>query len=176
MAAGTIAGRNLLAEIAGSGSALMAVAVIGILMVMIIPLPTWMLDLLLSVSIVLSIVILLMSLYVTKPLDFSVFPSVLLTVTLLRLSLNVASARLILLHGSEGTGAAGQVIKSFGSFVVGGNYVVGFIVFAVLVLINFVVITKGATRVGGSCRPLHPRCHAGKADEHRRRSQHGAHY
>ena len=147
MAAGTIAGRNLWSEIAGSGSALLAIGVIGILMVMIIPLPTWMLDLLLSVSIVLSIVILLMSLYVNKPLDFSVFPSVLLTVTLLRLSLNVASARLILLHGNEGTGAAGQVIKSFGTFVVGGNYVVGFIVFAVLVLINFVVITKGATRV-----------------------------
>lgn len=134
-------------DIVGSGSALMAISVVGILMVMIIPLPTWMLDLLLSVSIVLSIVILLMSLYVTKPLDFSVFPSVLLTVTLLRLSLNVASARLILLHGNEGTGAAGQVIKSFGTFVVGGNYIVGFIVFSVLVLINFVVITKGATRV-----------------------------
>jgi flagellar biosynthesis protein FlhA len=88
-----------------------------------------------------------MSMYVTKPLDFSAFPSVLLVVTLLRLSLNVASARLILLHGSEGTGAAGQVIKSFGTFVVGGNYVVGFIVFSVLVLINFIVITKGATRV-----------------------------
>ncbi|MDD5167386.1 MAG: flagellar biosynthesis protein FlhA [Syntrophales bacterium] len=147
MAAGTIAGRNLWSEIAGSGSAVMGVGVIGILMVMIIPLPTWMLDLLLSMSIMISIVILLMALYVTKPLDFSVFPSVLLTVTLLRLSLNVASARLILLHGSEGTGAAGQVIKSFGTFVVGGNYVVGFIVFSVLVLINFIVITKGATRV-----------------------------
>ena len=147
MAAGTIAGRNMLSELAGSGSAMMAIGVIGILMVMIIPLPTWMLDILLSVSIMMSIVILLMSMYVTKPLDFSAFPSVLLIVTLLRLSLNVASARLILLHGSEGTGAAGQVIKSFGTFVVGGNYVVGFIVFSVLVLINFVVITKGATRV-----------------------------
>jgi flagellar biosynthesis protein FlhA len=82
-----------------------------------------------------------------KPLDFSAFPSVLLTVTLLRLSLNVASTRLILLHGHEGTGAAGEVIKAFGSFVVGGNYVVGVIVFSVLVLINFVVITKGATRI-----------------------------
>jgi len=147
VAAGTIAGRNIWSEITGSGSALMAVGVVGILMVMIIPLPTWMLDILLSVSIMTSIVILLMSMYVTKPLDFSAFPSVLLVVTLLRLSLNVASARLILLHGSEGTGAAGQVIKAFGTFVVGGNYVVGFIVFSVLVLINFVVITKGATRV-----------------------------
>ncbi|MDQ5985841.1 MAG: Flagellar biosynthesis protein FlhA [Syntrophus sp. SKADARSKE-3] len=147
MATGTLAQRNIWTEIIGSGSAVMAVGVIGILMVMIIPLPTWMLDILLSVSIMVSIVVLLMSLYVMKPLDFSVFPSVLLTVTLLRLALNVASARLILLHGSEGTGAAGQVIKSFGTFVVGGNYVVGFIVFSVLVLINFIVITKGATRV-----------------------------
>ena len=147
MAAGAIAEKNMWGEIAGSGSAVMAMAVIGILVVMIIPLPTWMLDILLSVSIMVSIVILMMALYVTKPLDFSVFPSVLLVVTLLRLSLNVASARLILLHGSDGAGAAGQVIKSFGTFVVGGNYIVGFIVFSVLVLINFIVITKGATRV-----------------------------
>jgi len=147
MAAGVMTRSNIWAEIAGSGSALMAIGVIGILMVMIIPLPTWMLDVLLSLSIMVSIVILLMSMYITKPLDFSAFPSVLLVVTLLRLSLNVASARLILLHGSEGTGAAGQVIKSFGTFVVGGNYFIGFIVFSVLVLINFIVITKGATRV-----------------------------
>ncbi len=147
MAAGEIAARSIWKEITGSGSAMMAVGVVGILMVMIVPIPTWALDILLSVSIMTSIVILLMSMYVTKPLDFSAFPSVLLVVTLLRLSLNVASARLILLHGSEGTGAAGQVIKAFGTFVVGGNYVVGFIVFSVLVLINFVVITKGATRV-----------------------------
>jgi flagellar biosynthesis protein FlhA len=105
------------------------------------------LDILLSVSLTFSIIILLMSMYVLKPLQFSVFPSVLLIVTLLRLSLNVASTRLILLHGNDGTDAAGQVIKAFGTFVVGGNYVVGFIVFLVLVLINFVVITKGATRV-----------------------------
>jgi flagellar biosynthesis protein FlhA len=114
---------------------------------MVIPLPALVIDLLLSLSITIAIVILLMSMFVLKPLDFSVFPSVLLTVTLFRLSLNVASTRLILLHGNEGTGAAGQVIKAFGTFVVGGNYVVGFIVFAVLTLINFVVITKGATRI-----------------------------
>ena len=130
-----------------SSSAMMAMGVIGILLVMMVPLPTIMLDILLSFSITISIIILLMSMYVLKPLDFSAFPSVLLTVTLLRLSLNVASTRLILLHGSEGTGAAGQVIKAFGTFVVGGNYVVGLIVFSVLVLINFVVITKGATRI-----------------------------
>ncbi len=126
---------------------LMGVGVIGVLMVMVIPLPALVIDLLLSLSITIAIVILLMSMFVLKPLDFSVFPSVLLTVTLFRLSLNVASTRLILLHGNEGTGAAGQVIKAFGTFVVGGNYVVGFIVFAVLTLINFVVITKGATRI-----------------------------
>jgi flagellar biosynthesis protein FlhA len=126
---------------------LMGVGVIAILMVMVIPLPSLVIDLLLSLSITASIVILLMSMFVLKPLDFSVFPSVLLTVTLFRLSLNVASSRLILLHGNEGTGAAGQVIKAFGTFVVGGNYVVGIIVFTVLTLINFVVITKGATRI-----------------------------
>lgn len=138
--------KGFLADLS-SGSALLAVGVVGILLVMVVPLPTVILDILLSLSITVSIVILLMAVYVAKPLDFSVFPSVLLIVTLLRLSLNVASTRLILLHGNEGTDAAGQVIKAFGSFVVGGNYVVGLIVFAVLVLINFVVITKGATRI-----------------------------
>ncbi len=140
-------GNNPFIDSARSSSAMMAMGVVGILMVMIIPIPTFFLDILLSFSITLSIIILLMSMYVLKPLHFSVFPSVLLIATLLRLSLNVASTRLILLHGNEGTAAAGQVIKAFGTFVVGGNYVVGLIVFMVLVLINFVVITKGATRV-----------------------------
>jgi flagellar biosynthesis protein FlhA len=139
--------RSALSSITTGSSAMLAVGVIGILLVMLVPLPTFILDILLSFSITISIIILLMSMYVMKPLDFSAFPSVLLTVTLLRLSLNVASTRLILLHGHEGTGAAGEVIKAFGSFVVGGNYVVGMIVFSVLVLINFVVITKGATRI-----------------------------
>ena len=130
-----------------SGTAVLAVGVIGVLIIMIVPLPTFLLDLLLSFNITISIIILLMSMYVLRPLDLSVFPSLLLTVTLLRLSLNVASTRLILLHGNEGTAAAGQVIKAFGTFVVGGNYVVGLIVFSVLTLINFVVITKGATRI-----------------------------
>lgn len=126
---------------------MMALGVIGILMVMMIPLPTLLLDILLSFSITVSIIILLMSMYVLKPLDFSIFPSILLVVTLLRLSLNVASTRLILLHGNEGATAAGHVIHAFGTFVVGGNYVVGLIVFTVLVLINFIVITKGSTRI-----------------------------
>ncbi|MDZ4163894.1 MAG: FHIPEP family type III secretion protein, partial [Smithellaceae bacterium] len=123
------------------------IGVIGILVVMIIPIPTALLDILLSLNLTLGIIIFLMSMFVLKPLDFSVFPSILLMTTLFRLALNVASTRLILLYGNEGTEAAGQVIKAFGTFVVGGNYVVGFIVFLVLVLINFVVITKGATRV-----------------------------
>ncbi|MGO9137361.1 MAG: flagellar biosynthesis protein FlhA [Syntrophales bacterium] len=130
-----------------SGTALLGIGVIGVLVIMIVPLPKFLLDLLLSFNITVSIVILLMSMYVLRPLDLSSFPSILLTVTLLRLSLNVASTRLILLHGNEGTAAAGQVIKAFGTFVVGGNYLVGLIVFFVLTLINFVVITKGATRI-----------------------------
>lgn len=147
MAEAAVMDGNSTMDKAGASSALVPMAVIGILFVMIVPLPTVLLDILLSVSLTFSIVILLMSMYVLKPLHFSAFPSVLLIVTLLRLSLNVASTRLILLHGNEGTEAAGQVIKAFGTFVVGGNYVVGFIVFTVLVLINFVVITKGATRI-----------------------------
>jgi len=130
-----------------SNSAIVALAVIGILAVMIVPLPKIILDILLSLNITVAMIILLMAMYVLKPLDFSAFPSVLLIATLFRLALNVASTRLILLHGAEGTDAAGQVIKAFGTFVVGGNYVVGLIVFTVLVLINFVVITKGSTRI-----------------------------
>lgn len=138
---------NLLTTMTRNSAFFLAVGVVGILTVMIIPLPPLILDILLSMSIASSIVILLMAMSVTKPLDFSVFPSILLIATLMRLSLNVASTRLILAHGNKGTDAAGQVIKAFGTFVVGGNYIIGFIVFSVLVLINFVVITKGATRI-----------------------------
>ncbi|MHB8090659.1 MAG: flagellar biosynthesis protein FlhA [Syntrophales bacterium] len=128
-------------------SAVVSISVVAILIVMILPMPAVALDILLSISLTASIIILMMSMYVMKPLQFSIFPSLLLIVTLLRLSLNLASTRLILLHGNEGVEAAGQVIKSFGTFIVGGNYVVGFVVFIVLVIINFVVITKGATRI-----------------------------
>ena len=131
-----------------SASELMTVVgVVGVLVVMIIPLPSIILDFLLALNITIAITILLIAMYTLKPLDFFVFPSLLLVTTLFRLSLNVASTRLILLHGNEGPLAAGKVIKSFGSFVVGGNYVVGMIVFIILVIINFVVITKGATRI-----------------------------
>ncbi|MDH5458586.1 MAG: flagellar biosynthesis protein FlhA [Nitrospinota bacterium] len=126
--------------------AAVAVGIIAILVVMVIPIPTFMLDLLLSFSITFSLIILLVSIFMLSPLEFSVFPSMLLVVTLIRLSLNVASTRIILLHGNEGPAAAGQVIQSFGSFVVGGNYVVGAVIFIILVLINFIVITKGSVR------------------------------
>ena len=119
-----------------------------VLVLMIVPVSPWLLDVLLTLSLAFSIMILLMSVYTKKPLEFSTFPSVLLGVTLLRLSLNVASTRNILLRGgADGTGAAGQVIKAFGEFVVEGNYLVGFIIFVILVIVNFVVITKGAGRV-----------------------------
>ncbi|MDL2275324.1 flagellar biosynthesis protein FlhA [Desulfosarcina sp. OttesenSCG-928-G10] len=125
----------------------MGFSVVAILIVMIIPIPPILLDLFLSFNITLAIIILLVGMYILKPLDLSSFPSLLLLVTLFRLSLNVASTRLILLHGNEGPQAAGNVIMAFGNFVVGGNYVVGFIVFVILIVINFMVITKGAGRI-----------------------------
>jgi len=125
---------------------LVGFGVVMILAVMVMPIPPLLLDLLLSFSITFALIILLVSVFMRGPLDFSVFPSLLLIVTLIRLSLNVASTRIILLHGSEGTGAAGQVIESFGSFVVGGNFVVGTVIFIILVMINFIVITKGSVR------------------------------
>ena len=118
-----------------------------ILAMMILPLPAIALDVLFSFNIALSLVIILAVIYVMRPLDFGVFPTVLLLVTLLRLALNVASTRVVLLNGHTGTDAAGKVIQAFGEFVVGGNYAVGLIVFIILVIINFVVVTKGAGRV-----------------------------
>ncbi|MBI2413275.1 MAG: flagellar biosynthesis protein FlhA [Deltaproteobacteria bacterium] len=123
------------------------IGIVGILFVMILPVPSLALDLLLTFNITVAIIILLVAVYIEKPLDFSTFPILLLITTLFRLSLNVASTRLILLHGADGPSAAGEVIKSFGNFVVGGNYAVGFVVFAILVIINFMVITKGAGRI-----------------------------
>ncbi|WP_348550758.1 flagellar biosynthesis protein FlhA [Acidithiobacillus sp.] len=123
------------------------ILVVMILAMLIIPLPTFLLDTFFTFNISLGLIILLVSLYMTRPLEFSAFPTALLLTTLLRLSLNVAAARIILLHGQNGPGAAGVVIESFGAFVVGGDYAVGIIVFAILVIINFVVITKGAGRI-----------------------------
>jgi flagellar biosynthesis protein FlhA len=124
-----------------------SLGLVGIIMIMIIPLPSIMLDLFLSMNITLALLILVISLYTVKAIEFSIFPSILLTTTLFRLSLNVASTRLILLNGDQGPDAAGSVIASFGQFVVGGNYVVGIVIFVILVLINFLVIVKGAGRV-----------------------------
>ncbi len=114
---------------------------------MVLPIPAILIDLLLAISLAVAIGVFLIGLFMEQPLEFSAFPAVVLVATLLRLSVNVASTRLILLHGSEGQGAAGQVIETFGRFVVGGNVVVGLVVFLILVVINFVVITKGAGRV-----------------------------
>ena len=125
----------------------MAVAVVAILVFMVIPLPPMFLDLLISFNITFALIILLASMYTLRPLELSAFPSILLLITLFRLSLNVASTRIILLHGSEGAMAAGKVIQAFGNFVVGGNYLVGIIIFIILVVINFMVITKGAGRI-----------------------------
>ena len=126
---------------------LVALGLVGILGLMLLPLPPVLLDLLLSLSIALSVVIVITSVFVNKPLDFSIFPSLLLMTTLYRLALNIATTKLILLRGSEGTDAAGHVIKSFGDFIVSGNYLVGLILFIIIVVVNFVVITKGAGRI-----------------------------
>ena len=124
----------------------LAVGLVGIILLMVMPLPTILLDIMLSLSITIGLVIMMVAIYMKSALEFSTFPSILLMVTLFRLSVNIATTRLILLHGSEGVGAAGTVIESFGGFVVGGNYVVGAVIFTILVMINFIVITKGSVR------------------------------
>ena len=121
--------------------------VLAVLAMVVLPLPPIALDILFTFNIALSLVVLMAVFYVARPLEFGVFPSVLLLATLLRLALNVASTRVVLMHGHTGHGAAGKVIESFGEFVIGGNYAVGVIVFAILTIINFVVVTKGAGRV-----------------------------
>jgi flagellar biosynthesis protein FlhA len=132
---------------AGLRTAAVPMLIIMILTMMILPVPPFLLDLLFTFNIAIAIIVLLVSLYTLKPLDFAVFPTVLLLTTLLRLSLNVASTRVVLLHGHSGPDAAGKVIEAFGQFLVGGNYAVGLVVFFILVVINFVVITKGAGRI-----------------------------
>src|SRR3982751_2444617 len=117
------------------------------LAMMMLPLPTFVLDVLFSFNIALSLVIVLAVVYVLKPLDFGAFPTVVLMATLLRLALNVASTRVVLINGHSGHAAAGKVIEAFGQFVIGGNFAVGLVVFAILTIINFVVVTKGAGRI-----------------------------
>jgi flagellar biosynthesis protein FlhA len=129
------------------GDIALAIGVMTILVVLVLPLPPLFLDMALAISIILSVLILMTSLFIHTPLEFSSFPTVLLISTMLRLSLNLASTRLILSHGHEGTQAAGHVIEAFGNFVMGGNFVIGIIVFTILVIVNFVVITKGSGRI-----------------------------
>lgn len=148
--ANALAGQNASFELLGRmqrwglGAPLLLLAMLAM---MVIPLPPFLLDILFTFNITLALVVLMAGIYSKRPLDFAVFPTLLLVTTLLRLTLNVASTRVVLLNGHTGTDAAGQVIKAFGDFVVGGNYAVGFVVFAILVIINFVVVTKGAGRI-----------------------------
>ncbi|MDP2848097.1 MAG: flagellar biosynthesis protein FlhA [Humidesulfovibrio sp.] len=135
------------AKFAKQGDIMLAVGVVIILMMMLVPMPTLLLDLMLTFSISISIVVLVTCMFLESPMEFTIFPSLLLVTTLLRLSLNVASTRLILLHGHEGTGAAGGVIQSFGEFVVGGNYAIGIVIFFILFTINKTVIVAGMTRI-----------------------------
>jgi flagellar biosynthesis protein FlhA len=137
------------------GDIALALGVLTILVVLILPLPSLVLDLFLAISITLSILILMTSLFIQAPLEFSSFPTILLISTMLRLSLNLASTRLILSRGHEGTDAAGHVIEAFGNFVMGGNFVIGIIVFAILVTVNFVVITKGSGRIAEVAARFH---------------------
>ena len=123
------------------------IGLISLLAMMILPLPPVMLDVLFTFNIALSLVIVMAVFNVRRPLEFAIFPTVLLLVTILRLALNVASTRVVLMHGHEGSHAAGKVIAAFGEFVIGGNYAVGIVIFLLLIGINFIVITKGAGRI-----------------------------
>ncbi|NBX95245.1 MAG: flagellar biosynthesis protein FlhA, partial [Betaproteobacteria bacterium] len=138
--------RQSLSRFDASGLGIPALVFV-IMAMLVLPLPAWLLDVLFTFNIISSLIIILIAIRTRKPLEFSIFPSLLLFATMLRLALNVASTRVILVSGHEGHDAAGQVIAAFGEFVIAGNYVVGFIVFIILMIINFVVITKGAGRV-----------------------------
>ena len=129
------------------GEVLMAVGVIGVIMLLILPVPKFLLDLLLAISLVSSVLILMTAVMMKRPLDFAIFPTVLLVSTLFRLGLNLASTRLILTHGQEGHASAGQVIAAFGELMMGGNFIIGVIIFSIILVVNFVVITKGSTRI-----------------------------
>ena len=158
-------------------------AVLGIVMAMIMPMPAFMLDILISANITLAVIVLLVSMYITKPVEFSVFPTTLLLLTLFRLALNISSTRLILMHGNGGTRAAGQVIEAFGNFVVGGNYIIGIVIFLVMLAIQYVVINHGAVRISevtarftldampGKQMSIDSDLNSGLIDEHEARSR-----
>lgn len=132
------------ASFKGIGAPLLVLAVLAMI---VLPMPAFLLDILFSFNIALALVVLLVAVYTNRPLDFAAFPTVLLIATLLRLALNVASTRVVLLEGHNGADAAGKVIEAFGSVVIGGNYAVGLVVFLILIIINFAVVTKGAGRI-----------------------------
>jgi flagellar biosynthesis protein FlhA len=158
-------------------------AAVSVVFVMLVPMPSFLLDLLLSISITASVIVLLSAVYILRPVQFSVFPSLLLLLTLFRLALNLASSRRILLHGNEGTAAAGNVISAFGQFVVGGNYVVGFVLFIALIAIQFLVVSHGSVRTAevtarftldampGKQMAIDADLNAGLIDEHQARAR-----
>src|SRR5271157_3160286 len=162
---------------------IMPTAAVGLIFVMLVPLPSFLLDILLATSMTISVLVLLSALQILRPAQFSVFPSLLLLLTLFRLSLNLASSRRILLHGNEGAGAAGRVIESFGQFVVGGNYVVGFVLFIALIAIQYIVVSHGAVRTAevtarftldalpGKQMAIDADLNAGLIDEHQARAR-----
>src|SRR5580692_6180449 len=158
-------------------------AVLGIVMAMIMPMPAFLLDILISANITIAVIVLLVSMYITKPVEFSVFPTTLLLLTLFRLALNISATRLILMHGNGGTRAAGQVIEAFGNFVVGGNYIIGIVIFLVMLAIQYVVINHGAVRISevtarftldampGKQMSIDSDLNAGLIDEHEARTR-----
>src|SRR5947209_14133852 len=148
-------GIGSLGDLAKRGDLALAIGVLTILMVLILPLPAILLDFALAISIILSVLILMTSLFIHAPLEFSSFPTILLIATMLRLALNLASTRLILARGHEGPSGAGHVIEAFGNFVMSGNFVIGIIVFTILVIVNFVVITKGSGRIAEVAARFH---------------------
>jgi flagellar biosynthesis protein FlhA len=136
-----------LSELAERYRIAMPLFLMAIMSMVILPLPPLVLDVLFTFNIVLALIVILVSVSSRRPLDFSVFPTIILATTLMRLSLNVASTRVVLLHGHEGHSAAGRVIEAFGNVVIGGNFVVGLVVFVILMVVNFIVVTKGAERI-----------------------------
>src|SRR6266849_6509559 len=162
---------------------IMPIAVVGLIFVMLVPLPSVLLDVLLATSMTVSVLVLLSAIQILRPSQFSVFPSLLLLLTLFRLSLNLASSRRILLHGNEGAGAAGRVIEAFGQFVVGGNYVVGFVLFIALIAIQYIVVSHGSVRTAevtarftldalpGKQMAIDADLNAGLIDEHQARAR-----
>ena len=138
---------NPWARLSGMGEMAVPIAVVAIVLALIMPMPGALLDFLIVIDIMLSVIVMMVAVYIRRPVDFSVFPTTLLLLTLFRLALNISSSRLILLNGNTGTSAAGHVIEAFGSFVVGGNYIIGAVIFLVLIAIQYVVINHGAVRI-----------------------------